>query len=217
MSVCICIPTVQAQSTAEKYFEQGEKSMATMTRSNQEAAIESFTKAKVAFDSEAKKLSCDRHVAICKEIIKVIAKNDDLKKQLSATDERKTADSVKPVQSVKSAQTDNEVDSSQLLNNVEIKVSNDNIILMSDGGEFITIAVESTYPEWHLLDNYPAWLTCVEHQDELRIMADYNDSPDARAAKLTIESGGAIVTILVTQQGLTLAAKIKHNLLTPKK
>lgn len=208
LSVCVGIPAVQAQSTAEKYFEQGEISMSTMTRSQQEAAIESFTKAKVAFDSESKKLSCDRHVAICKEIIKQIAKNEDLKKQLAAVGEEKSLVNAQLVQTVP---TGKPVD-----DNVTIKVSNDNIVLLSDGGEFVTVGVGSTYPEWHLLNDYPAWLTCVEHQDQLRIMADYNEAPEARAAKLTIESGGATAVVIVTQQGVTLAAKIKHNLLTPK-
>lgn len=203
--------TVHAQSTADKYYEQGEIAMATMTKSQQEKAIEAFSKAQIAYDSEIKKQECERHMTICKEIIKLIAKNDNLKKKL---DDLEKAPAVSSTE-LSSSETSAQQAQAQLADNVQIEVSADNVVLAADCSEFQTISISSTYPEWHLQEDYPdEWLTCIEHSDQLRIIAQYNPNQEARAAKLSIVSGNAVCNIMVIQQGVTLGAKIKHGILT---
>lgn len=71
---------VWAQNACEKLFADGVKLQQTMTISSQKKAISFFEKAKVCFDSQAKKELCDQQIKACRNIIKQIDESNKVKK-----------------------------------------------------------------------------------------------------------------------------------------
>ena len=72
--VCaICIP-LSAQTSCDKLFSSGVKYQQTMTIASQNKAITYFEKAKVCYDSQAKKDLCDQQITTCRNIIVQLSK-----------------------------------------------------------------------------------------------------------------------------------------------
>ena len=61
--------TANAQTSCEKLYASGVKLQQTMTIASQKKAITYFEKAKVCYDSKAKKDLCDQQIKSCRNII----------------------------------------------------------------------------------------------------------------------------------------------------
>lgn len=60
--MCMSTAVVNAQSACDKLFSNGVKCQQTMTVSSQKNAISYFEKAKICYDSQAKKDLCDQQI-----------------------------------------------------------------------------------------------------------------------------------------------------------
>lgn len=65
----VCSTAFAQKSAADKFYTQGVACMKAMTIASQQKAIGFFSKAKVAYDSQAKKSLCDNQISVCRNII----------------------------------------------------------------------------------------------------------------------------------------------------
>ena len=76
LAIALIPLTAQAQTAADKLFQQGQRLQMKQTEKAQRQAIKIFVQAKTAYDSKDKKAMCDNQIQICYNNIKTF---EDLK------------------------------------------------------------------------------------------------------------------------------------------
>ncbi|MDO5764912.1 MAG: BACON domain-containing protein [Elusimicrobiales bacterium] len=181
--------TLNAQSACDKLFSNGVKLQQTMTIQSQKKAITYFGKAKVCYDSQAKKNLCDQQIVACRNIIAQITKQRQKKidKKVVHTEETE----VTPIDSVVAVTVEEK--------GVEIFLGC-NYLKFKAKGEFKKAKVTCNYPDWNIKD-IPSWVNCSKNDnDEIVIEAKKNSTKEERSCVLKIECRGEYVTLTIIQE-----------------
>lgn len=175
----------QNTNTAEKLYSQGVTYMKTMTVASQNKAIASFQKAKVAFDSKAKKDLCDEQITACNNIIK---KLKSPKPTPTPSTIPQSADTLK-------ADTVTTVATTQ----VKISVNPSEILFSAKGGKYEEVSVECSNGEWKV-DSCPEWISYTSSSTKILLKADkHKDKKNERAGIVTIKAGAVKAEVIVKQ------------------
>ncbi len=189
MVMCVWPFVSYAQSACDKLFSSGVKLQQTMTVGSQKKAISYFEKAKICYDSQAKKELCDQQIKACRNIIVQISKSNNQKKNPSSDiigGKKVKSDSVRVEVEVKK--------------NVELSINCTYLKFKGKGGEFKKAKVTCNYPDWKVVD-MPSWVNCSRNEnDEIVVEVEKNLSKEERSGILKIECGDESVTLTIIQE-----------------
>lgn len=189
--MCMSALVANAQSACDKLFANGVKCQQTMTISSQKNAIGYFEKAKICYDSQAKKDLCDQQIKSCRNIITQLTRTEEAKKKESQTrkpeenDRNKAKNDLKPVKK-----------------NGEIKLSLDRtyIKFKGKGNEFQKVKVTCNYPDWEIT-KMPEWVNCSKNENnEIVIEVEKNPNDVERSAQLEVTCGDEVTTLTIIQE-----------------
>lgn len=194
LSFVLCIFSVMAfaqQSAGDNLFATGVKLQQTMTIASQNKAISYFEKAKICYDSQAKKELCDQQIKACRNIIAQIAKNSE--PQSGPTKEEKTEELVArpaPTPEVKAAKRD-----------VELSLDCTYLKFKGRGKEFKKVKVHCNYSDWKITE-IPSWANCSRNENNNEIVVEVGKNPnkEERSGILKIECGDKSATLTIIQE-----------------
>lgn len=182
--------SVMAQNSCDKLFTNGVKLQKTMTVASQNKAISFFEKAKICYDSKAKKDLCDQQIKACRNIISQLSKKTN-KVNTSIT----PADTV-----VANPEKGENIESKKDLPDVELSIPTTYLKFKGKGGEFKKAKVICNYSDWTIIDK-PDWVTCSKNENgEIIVEAEKNKQKDERSGLITIECKGKTATLTVIQE-----------------
>ena len=181
--------TANAQTSCEKLYASGVKLQQTMTVASQKKAITYFEKAKVCYDSKAKKDLCDQQIKSCRNIIAQLTKKEKQPASTETTSKDDGAKSTSPKNNTpKSSKKD-----------VELSIDSPYLKFKGKGGEFKKAKVTCNYPDWRIAEK-PDWVKCSRNEDEIVVEAEKNPRKEERSGSIIIECGGKSVTLTVIQE-----------------
>ncbi len=185
--LCAIALPAAAQSSCDKLFNSGVKLQQTMTVASQNKAISYFQKAKVCYDSKAKKDLCDQHIKSCKNIIAQLNKKskEDASKPSSkdATTPTKTQPASKKTE----------------IRDVKLSLDPSYLKFKAKGGEFKKAKVDCNYPDWSIKEK-PEWVSCSKNEGEIVVEANKNSTKAERSGNIIIECGDKSVTLIIIQE-----------------
>lgn len=186
--VVIALP-IYAQTSCDKLFANGVKYQQTMTIASQNKAITYFEKAKVCFDSQAKKDLCDQQITACRNIIVQLSKK--AKPTNTTTKLKEDSDS-----SIEKSKVPENHTSKR-----DVKLSTDCIYLKfkGKGNEFKKAKIICNYPDWEIAAK-PDWVKCSKNDDELVVEAIKNPNKEERSGSIIIECGDKTITLTIIQE-----------------
>ncbi len=189
---CISGFTSHAQSSCDKLFSSGVKFQQTMTVNSQKNAISFFEKAKICYDSQAKKDLCDQQIKACRNIIAQINRNEDLKENL---------EQAKKTEKEETQETKNDtVQVAPQKQNVNLSIERAYVKFKGKGGEFQKVKVVCNYPDWKIAET-PDWVNCSRNENnEIVIEAEKNPDKNERSGTLKIECGDKSVSLTIIQE-----------------
>ena len=187
--VCaICIP-LSAQTSCDKLFSSGVKFQQTMTIASQNKAITYFEKAKVCYDSQAKKDLCDQQITTCRNIIVQLSKR--AKTEPVASVPKQDVDS-SPSKTLKP-------DNKQEKRDIQLDVDVPYLKFKGKGGEFKKAKITCNYPDWSIAEK-PDWVNCSQNNGEIVVEAKKNPNKEERSGSIIIKCGEKSVTLTVIQE-----------------
>ena len=187
--VCaICIP-LSAQTSCDKLFSSGVKFQKTMTIASQNKAITYFGKAKVCYDSQAKKDLCDQQIAVCKNIIAQLSKKT--KTESDASVSKQDVDSL-PSKTRKT-------DINQENRDIKLAVNVLYLKFKGKGGEFKKAKITCNYPDWSIAEK-PDWINCSQNDEEIVVEAKKNPNKEERSGYIIIKCGDKSVSLTIIQE-----------------
>lgn len=175
-----------AQAAAQKLYNEGQKLQQTMTVAAQNKAIDKYSKAKKAFDSQARKNDCDNQIAICKKNIKYITDSKPTPKPTPKPHKTVEKDTVYKVE----PQTTEPVKLSLSVSSVEFK----------SGGkkkDNHQVVVSCNYDSW----NYtaPKWIQITRNGNTLTLTAEANKGDEERSGTVVVTCKGKRAELMVYQ------------------
>ena len=184
---------VWAQNACEKLFADGVKLQQTMTISSQKKAISFFEKAKVCYDSQAKKELCDQQIKACRNIIKQI---DDSNKAKKEAEEQNNNPSGNMVQEVEK----DSVPAKEEKKNVKLSFGSTYVKFKGKGGDFQKVKVNCNYEDWEVVEA-PEWINYSRNEnDELVIEVDRNPLTEERSGNLKVKCGEEEASLTIIQE-----------------
>ena len=194
LAIALIPLTAQAQSAADKLFQQGQRLQMKQTEKAQRQAIKIFVQAKTAYDSKDKKAMCDNQIQICYKNIKTIQ------------DRKKDNHRVKPYNgdhSANVAKTDvseeKTPEPTAKKEPVVISLSQSTLEFKANGSKDDNheIAVKCNYPSWTY--TCPDWVSITKNGNILTLTASPNTTGKERSGKVVVECDGTIAELLVYQ------------------
>ncbi len=175
-----------AQAAAQKLYNEGQKLQLTMTVAAQNKAIEKYTKAKKAFDSQARKNDCDNQIAGCRKNIEYIRKHKPTPKSTPNPQKKEEKDTVYKVD----PQTTEPVKLSLSVSSLEFK----------SGGkkkDNHQVVVTCNYDSW----NYtaPEWIQITRNGNTLTLTAEANKGDEERSGTVVVTCKGKRAELMVYQ------------------
>lgn len=189
--MCMSALVVNAQNACDKLFSNGVKCQQTMTISSQRNAISYFEKAKICYDSQAKKDLCDQQIKSCRNIIAQLARSQEGKKEESRTTTTETA---------KQREIDKELHPVQKKDNVKLSLDRNYVKFKGKGNEFQKVKVSCNYPDWEIKE-VPEWVNCSRNENnEIVIEVEKNPFDTERSAQLQVACGDEVITLTIIQE-----------------
>lgn len=181
-----------AQASCDQLFANGVKYQQTMTISSQNKAIAQFEKAKVCYDSQAKKNLCDQQIKACRNIIKQLRSSKGKGKQTPATPTQ--APKQKPASTPRDTvrKDDRKVTLTLSVNYLKFK---------GKGGDFQKVKVNCNYDDWEVVEA-PEWVNYSRNDDgELVIEVEKNPSKkEERSGNLKVQCGDTVAVLTIIQE-----------------
>jgi hypothetical protein len=188
--LCAIPLAMDAQTSCDKLFASGVKLQQTMTVASQNKAITYFEKAKVCYDSQAKKDLCDQQIKACRNIIA----------QLSKKTKVSTSDSSSNGNSSNGQPTQETVQTPTSTRNVELSIDCTYLKFKGKGGEFKKANVTCNYSDWEIEDK-PDWVNCTRSDSgEIVVEALKNPTKTERSGIIKITCGDKSVSLTVIQE-----------------
>lgn len=187
---CVVASCAMAQSSCEKLYSNGVKYQKTMTVASQNKAITYFNKAKICFDSQAKKDLCDQQIRTCRKNIAQI-KNNDAVDDSTANDDKET---IKP-ESKSPAKAKPEP------RKIELTLDCTYLKFKGKGGEFKKAKVTCNYQDWTITE-IPEWVNCSRNENnEIVVEVEKNPSnKQERSGVIKISCGNESVSLTIIQE-----------------
>lgn len=175
-----------AQAAAQKLYNEGQKLQQTMTVAAQKKAIAQYTKAKKAFDSQARKNDCDNQIAICKKNIKYIIDPKPTPKPKPTPHKDVDTDTVL-------------VDRMPTTEPVKISLSVSSVEFKSGGKKKDNhqVVVSCNYDSW----NYtaPKWIHITRNGNTITLTAEANTDDEERSGTVVVTCKGKRAELMVYQ------------------
>lgn len=187
--VCVLSISLSAQTSCDKLFSSGVKFQQTMTIASQNKAITYFEKAKVCYDSRAKKDLCDQQITACRNIIAQLSKK--AKKTPVASVNKQDTDSLPS----KSQKPDAKQEKSDIILEVEVPY----LKFKGKGGEFKKAKITCNSPDWTIAEK-PEWINCSRNDGEIVVEAIKNPNKEERSGTIKIVCGDKSVTLTIIQE-----------------
>lgn len=181
--------SVSAQSSCEKLYSSGVKLQQTMTVAAQKKAITYFEKAKVCYDSKAKKDLCDQQIKSCKNIIAQLAKKE--KQPVASESSKKEEGSLSEIPITSQSE--------QTKKDVQLSTDCTYLKFKGKGGEFKKAKIICNYSDWKIAEK-PDWVKCSKNEDEVVVECEKNTKKDERSGSIIIECGDKNITITIIQE-----------------
>ena len=182
---------VNAQSACDKLFSNGVKCQQTMTVASQRNAIGYFEKAKICYDSQAKKDLCDQQIKSCRNIIAQITRSEAAKKEEEQVVEREI---------VKQDKELTETEKVQIKKDVQLSLDRTYVKFKGKGNEFQKVKVSCNYPDWEI-KKIPEWVNCSRNENnEIVIEAEKNPYDVERSAQLEVACGDEVIILTIIQE-----------------
>ncbi|MDE7346276.1 MAG: BACON domain-containing protein [Muribaculaceae bacterium] len=181
--------SANAQSSCEKLYSSGVKLQQTMTVASQKKAITYFEKAKVCYDSKAKKDLCEQQIKSCKNIIAQLSKKDKQPAASGSSNKEEGSQSATP----------NNIKAEPAKKDVQLSIDCTYLKFKGKGGEFKKAKVTCNYPDWKIAEK-PEWVKCSKNEDEIVVECEKNPSKDERSGSIIIECGDKSVTLTIIQE-----------------
>jgi len=189
--VCAVSLPLCAQTSCDKLFASGVKYQQTMTIASQNKAISYFEKAKVCYDSQAKKDLCDQQITACRNIIAQLSKK--AKQSAPATPAPNDGNGASPAKTGAPKAEPAKKD-------VKLSIDCTYLKFKGKGGEFKKAKVKCNYPDWEIVEK-PDWVNCSRNDDEIVVEADRNpDKKEERSGAIIIKCGDESVTLTIIQE-----------------
>lgn len=181
-----------AQTSCDQLFANGVKFQQTMTVAAQNKAIAQFQKAKVCYDSQAKKNLCDLQIKACRNIIAQLRRG---KSTPAGKPERGKSPAPAP------ADTTARDTAKHDRTGVKLTFSVNYLKFKGKGGDFKKVKVNCNYPDWKVVEA-PEWVNYSRNDDgELVIEVEKNPSTkEERSASLKVECGDAVAVLTIIQE-----------------
>lgn len=197
---CLCLAAQAQAQTCDELFNSGVKAQQTMTISSQRSAISYFEKAKVCYDSQAKKTSCDEHIATCKNIIAQLQKAAQQTSQANtaaeqAAREQAIADSIAAAEQAAQEALQREADQYDMV----FYVDQEGIELPASGKESGRVQVTCN-KDWSI-SSHSDWLTCTVNWStyQVIIVPEQNTAKEKRFGNVVLTCKDKDIIITVTQ------------------
>lgn len=182
-----------AQSSCDKLYATAVKYQQRMTVASQNQAISYFKKAKVCYDSAAKKKLCESQIATCNNTIALIKRKGQTNR----------------VGAVKRKKNENVNIAGQMMNSVdsvaidtipvELSVSENVVKFKAKGGEFKKVKVKCNYSDWNVTE-HPNWIDISINKDnEIVMEATKNLNKEERSGMVKIVCHDVNVSFAVIQ------------------
>lgn len=189
--MCMSALVANAQSACDKLFANGVKCQQTMTVSSQKTAIGYFEKAKICYDSQAKKDLCDQQIKSCRNIIAQLVRTEEAKKEESRAIESEVVNQKKVTNELKPVRKDGEI---------KLSLDRTYVKFKGKGNEFQKVKVTCNYPDWEIT-KIPEWVNCSKNDnDEIVIEAEKNPHDVERSAQLEVSCGDEVITLTIIQE-----------------
>lgn len=161
-----------AQSSCDKLYATAVKYQQRMTVASQNQAISYFKKAKVCYDSAAKKKLCESQIATCNNTIALIKRKGQTNRVGAVKRKR---------------------------NPVELSVSENVVKFKAKGGEFKKVKVKCNYSDWNVTE-HPNWIDIFINKDnEIVMEATKNPNKEERSGMVKIVCHDVNVSFAVIQ------------------
>lgn len=175
-----------AQAAAQKLYNDGQKLQLTMTEAAQNKAIYKYTKAKEAFDSQARKKDCDNQIAACRKNIEYIKKHKHTPKPKPTPHKDVDTDTVL-------------VDRMPTTEPVKLSLSVSSVEFKSGGKKKDNhqVVVSCNYDSW----NYtaPKWIHITRNGNTLTLTAEANKGDEERSGTVVVTCKGKRAELMVYQ------------------
>lgn len=189
--MCMSALVVNAQNACDKLFANGVKYQQTMTVSSQKKAIGYFEKAKICYDSQAKKDLCDQQIKSCRNIITQLVRTEEAKKKESQSVESEVVSQNKKKNELEPVRKDGEV---------KLSLDRAYIKFKGKGNEFQKVKVTCNYSDWEIT-KMPEWVNCSKNEDnEIVIEVEKNPTDVERSAQLEVTCGDKSTTLTIIQE-----------------
>lgn len=197
---CAC-----AQNACDNLFADGVKLQQTMTISSQRKAIEQFEKAKICYDSQAKKDLCDQQITACRNIIAQIRRANEIEKEKQQVPQPSSA---------ATNQDENKPDDATVDERDDVQISFDKtyVKFKGKGGEFQKVKVVCNYDDWEVVEA-PEWINYSRSENNgLVIEATQNPNKVERSGVLKISCGGTDASLTIIQSKLKMIHQIMNSM-----
>lgn len=187
---CLFAFQLSAQTSCDKLFASGVKFQQTMTIASQNKAITYFEKAKVCYDSKAKKDLCDQQITACKNIITQLSKK-------AKTSNPTTSVPKEDIDTLSAKPKDK--DQKPVKKDVQLSIDCTYLKFKGKGGEFKKARIECNYPDWEITEK-PNWVNCSKNDGEIVVEAVKNPNKEERSGSIIITCGDKSVTLTIIQE-----------------
>lgn len=178
-----------AQTSCDKLFSSGVQCQQTMTIASQNKAITYFEKAKVCYDSKAKKDLCDQQIKACRNIISQLSKKKKTTPSVNTEENKNPEEKLKPVAKPK---VEKRV--------INLSIDCNYLKFKSKGGELKKAKIMCNYNDWKIADK-PDWISCSRNDnDEIIVEATKNPTKEERSGLIKIACDDKEVTLTVIQE-----------------
>ncbi|MBQ7554436.1 MAG: BACON domain-containing protein, partial [Bacteroidaceae bacterium] len=196
MAFMLCVAAVALAQNGDKLFIDGQKLQQTMTVASQNAAIQKFKAAKVAYTTADKKKMCDNQIAICNKNI------SQIKRGGGGGSGKKGAP-----QTASTATT-----------STKFSVSHSNIIFDGDKAGSLNVRVDAPTKNWKFsvpagvggMDNFLK-VTRSNDAKSIDISVEANDQTLVREQVIQIDYGDNQKEIRVRQLGKSVTLSTDHH------
>lgn len=178
-----------AQSSCDKLYATAVKYQQTMTIASQNQAISYFKKAKVCYDSAAKKKLCNSQIATCNNTIALIKRKGQANSV--GTEQRKNNKNINMRNSADSVAKGN--------SQVVLSVSENVVKFKAKGGEFKKVKVKCNYSDWKVTE-YPNWIDIsINNDNEIVMEANKKPNKEERSGMVKIVCHDVNVSFAIIQ------------------
>lgn len=187
---CLFAFQLSAQTSCDKLFASGVKFQQTMTIASQNKAITYFEKAKVCYDSQAKKDLCDQQITACRNIITQLSKKTK-QSNISTTVPKEDVDTLSSKPKV--------AEQREVKKDVQISIDCTYLKFKGKGGEFKKAKIVCNYPDWEIAEK-PNWVNCSKNDGEIVVEAAKNQTKEERSGSIIIRCGDKSATLTIIQE-----------------